>query len=142
MSPVVMVDGTGILHPRRAGIASHLGVVAGIPTIGVTKKLLCGQVDIKGLRPLESRPVLLDEEPVGAAVRPTSGSLRPLFVSPGSGVDLASAVRIASAVLAGKRLPLPLYWADRLSRQGAKNCDKLEVCRKSTEIVKTGQEFG
>jgi len=142
ISPVVMVDGTGILHPRRAGIASHLGVVAGIPTVGVTKKLLCGQVNVKGLRLLESRPVLLDEEPVGAAIRPTSGSFRPLFLSPGSGVDLASAVRIASAVLAGKRLPLPLYWADRLSRQGAKNCDKLEVCRKSTENAKTSREFG
>ena len=87
----------------------------------MTKKLLCGQVDIKGLRQLESRPVLLDEELVGAAIRPASGSLRPLFVSPGSGVDLTSAERIVRALLAGKRLPLPLYWADRLSRQYAKN---------------------
>jgi deoxyribonuclease V len=121
LAPVTLVDGTGILHPRRAGIACHLGVASGISTIGVTKKLLCGQVDIKGLRPLESRPVLLDDEPVGVAIRPTSGSLRPLFVSPGHRVDLASAEQTVSAVLAGKRLPLPLYWADRLSRQCAKN---------------------
>ena len=94
LAPVVLVNGTGVLHPRRAGIASHLGLIAGIPTIGVIKKLLCGKVDIKGLRPLESRPVLLDEEPVGVAIRPASGSLRPLFISPGSGVDLASAERI------------------------------------------------
>jgi deoxyribonuclease V len=120
LAPVVVVDGTGILHPRRAGIACHLGVVTGIPTIGLTKKLLCGQVDIKRLRPLESRPVLMDEEPIGIAIRPTSGSLRPLFVSPGSGVNLASAARIVESVLGGKRLPLPIYWADRLSRQGAK----------------------
>jgi deoxyribonuclease V len=120
LAPVILVDGTGILHPRRAGIASHLGVIAGIPTVGVTKKLLCGHVDIKGLEPLESRPVLMDEEPIGVAIRPTSGSLRPLFVSPGSGVDLASAARIVGSVLAGKRLPLPLYWADRLSRECAR----------------------
>ena len=91
IAPVILVDGTGILHPRRAGIACHLGVVTGLPTIGVTKKLLCGQVDIDGLQPLESRPVVLDDQLIGAAIRPTSGSRRPLFISPGSGVNLASA---------------------------------------------------
>ena len=109
MAPVVMVDGTGILHPRRSGIACHLGVVAGTATIGVTKKLLCGQVDIKGMQPLESRPVVLDDDVIGVAIRPTSGSLRPLFVSPGSGVDLASAERIVSAFLCGQAIaPAPL----------------------------------
>ncbi|HLA85497.1 MAG TPA: endonuclease V, partial [Thermoguttaceae bacterium] len=80
---VVLVDGTGVLHPRRAGIASHLGVLRGRPTIGLTKKLLCGSVELEGLRPMDSRPVLLDGEPVGAALRPTEGSRRPIFVSPG-----------------------------------------------------------
>ena len=120
MAPVVVVDGAGILHPRRAGIASHLGVVAGLPTIGVTKKLLCGQVDIDGLQPLESRPVVLEDQVIGTAIRPTSGSRRPLFVSPGSGLNLASAEQIVRAVLSGRRLPLPLYWADHLSRKHAK----------------------
>ena len=69
---------------------------------------------------MESRPVVLDDMPVGVAIRPASGSLRPLFVSPGSGIDLVSAERIVRAVLAGKRLPLPVYWADRLSRQHAR----------------------
>ena len=121
LAPVVVVDGTGVLHPRQAGIASHLGVVTGLPTIGVTKKLLCGQVDIDGLQPLESRPVVLEGQPIGAAIRPASGSRRPLFISPGSGLNLASAEQIVRAVLTGRRLPLPLYWADRLSRQHAKN---------------------
>ena len=120
LAPVVLVDGTGILHPRRAGIASHLGVVAGLPTVGVIEKLLCGQVDIEGMRPLESRPILLADEPIGVALRPTSGSRRPLFISPGSGLDLASAERIVRAVLTGRRLPLPLFWADQLSRKHAK----------------------
>jgi deoxyribonuclease V len=120
MTTVIMVDGTGVLHPRQAGIASHLGVVTGMPTIGVMKKLLCGQVDISGLQPLESRPVLLHDQCVGLAIRPTSGSRRPLFVSPGNGLNLSSAEQIVRAVLKGRRLPLPLYWADRLSRQHAK----------------------
>jgi deoxyribonuclease V len=120
IAPVILVDGTGILHPRRAGIASHLGVVTGLPTIGVTKKLLCGRVDIAGLQPLESRPVALDEQLIGAAIRPATGSRRPLFVSPGSGLDLASAEQMVRAVLGGRRLPSPLDWADRLSREHAK----------------------
>ena len=120
IAPVVLVDGTGILHPRQAGIASHLGVVTGLPTIGVTKKLLCGRVEIAGLQPLESRPVVFGDQPIGAAMRPDSGTGRPLFISPGSGINLASAEQIVRAVLAGRRLPLPLYWADRLSRHHAK----------------------
>ena len=59
MTEVLLVDGSGILHHRHAGIASHLGVVASIPTIGVTKKLLCGSVDIEGMAPGESRPVVM-----------------------------------------------------------------------------------
>ncbi len=120
LAPVILVDGTGMLHPRRAGIASHLGVVTGLPTIGVTKKLLCGQVDIDGLQPLESRPIVLEDQLIGAAIRPTSGSRRPLFISPGSGIDLSSAEAIVRAVLSGRRLPLPLYWADHLSRKHVK----------------------
>jgi deoxyribonuclease V len=121
IAPVILVDGTGILHPRRAGIACHLGVATGLPTIGVIKKLLCGSVDIGELQPLVSRPVVLADQCVGVAIRPTSGSCRPLFVSPGSGLDLGSAEQIVRAVLTGRRLPLPLYWADCLSRKRVKN---------------------
>ena len=49
LSEVLLVDGSGILHHRHAGVASHLGVVASLPTVGVTKKLLCGRVDIEGM---------------------------------------------------------------------------------------------
>ncbi|MGA2068806.1 MAG: endonuclease V [Thermoguttaceae bacterium] len=120
LSPVVLVDGTGILHPRHAGIASHLGVLASVATVGVTKKLLCGEVRTEGMRPLEARLIELDGRPTGIALRPTAGSRRAIYVSPGHGVDLASAERLAGRLLLGHRLPEPLYWADRVSRRTAK----------------------
>jgi deoxyribonuclease V len=147
MAEVLLVDGSGILHHRHAGIASHLGVVASLPTVGVTKKLLCGKVDIKDMRPLDSRPIIYDAEKrglvqfagtarrvlrtnwtcplfsdhlIGVALRPTAGSLRPIFVSPGHRVDVDFCERLVRGLLTGQRLPEPIYWADRLSREEAR----------------------
>ena len=113
---VLLVDGSGILHQRHAGIATHLGVVAALPTIGITKKLLCGRVDLEAMQPGESRPVIHEDRLIGVALRPTAGSRRPIFVSPGHRVDVAFAERLVRRLLSGRRLPEPLYWADRLSR--------------------------
>jgi len=84
LADVVLVDGSGILHHRRAGVASHLGVVASLSTVGVTKKLPCGSVDIRDMASGESRPIVHDDRLVGVALRPTAGSLRPIFISPGT----------------------------------------------------------
>ncbi len=127
MAEVFMVDGTGILHHRHAGIASHLGVVASLPTIGITKKLLCGQVDMKDMMPGESRPVVFEDQLVGAAIRPTAGSQRPIFISPGHRVDLSFSEQLVRQMLLGRRLPEPIYWADRLSRTPAKKNPRLDV---------------
>jgi deoxyribonuclease V len=150
MAEILLVDGSGILHHRRAGIASHLGVVASIPTIGVTKKLLCGRVNIEGMSPGESRPVVIsagadnslggadipvyrrkpstlgrqeclphcaeEAQPIGIALRPTAGSRRPIFISPGHRVDLPFCEQVVRQLLTGRRLPEPLYWADRLGK--------------------------
>ena len=86
-------------------------------TVGVTKKLLCGQVDIKEMRPGESRPVVHQERLIGVALRPTAGSLRPIFISPGHRVDVDFCERLVRQLLTGRRLPEPIYWADRLSRR-------------------------
>jgi deoxyribonuclease V len=117
LAEVLLVDGTGILHPRRAGIAAHLGVLESIPTIGVIKKLLCGKVDLHNMSRGEARPVLLEDEPVGVALCSTAGSQKPIFVSPGHRVNLAFAERLVRRLWAGRRLPEPIYWADRLSKQ-------------------------
>jgi len=116
LAEVLLVDGSGILHHRHAGIASHLGVVASLPTVGVTKKLLCGQVDIQKMLPGESRPVVFEDQWIGVALRPTAGSLRPIFISPGHRLDVAFAEQLVRRLLTGRRLPGPIYWADRLSR--------------------------
>jgi len=120
LAELVLVDGNGILHQRHAGVASHLGVAASLPTIGVTKKLLCGEVELGGIEPHESRPIVLGDRVVGVAIRATEGSRRPIFVSPGHRTNLAFAERVVRQLLLGRRLPEPLYWADRLSREAAR----------------------
>jgi len=117
IAPVLLVDGSGILHQRHAGIATHLGVAARLPTIGVTKKLLCGQVELEGMGVEESRPVVYDDRLIGVALRTGQRSRQPIFVSPGHLLDVAFAERLVRRLLRGRRLPEPLYWADHLSRR-------------------------
>ena len=117
-----LVDGSGIIHPRGAGVATMLGVVAGVPTIGITKKRLFGRVDTRGMRPGHVRAVMDRRRKLGVALRPRTGTHRPLFVSPGHGVSVAAAERVVSRMLLQRRLPEPIYWADRLSRQAARTC--------------------
>ncbi|NLY01491.1 MAG: hypothetical protein GXY83_35815 [Rhodopirellula sp.] len=118
---LLLVDGSGVLHPRGAGIAAHLGAVVSMATIGVTKKILCGSVDLKDMGLLESRPVRVDGKALGVAIRPTARSSRPIFVSPGHKSNVALAEAVVRRLLLGRRLPEPLYWADRLSRAAARN---------------------
>ena len=121
MADLLLVDGSGILHQRHAGVASHLGVAASVATIGVTKKLLCGVVDLKDMEPEESRPVVHEGRTIGMSIRPTAGSRRPIFVSPGHKVNVSFSELVVRRFLLGRRLPEPLYWADRLSRRAGRD---------------------
>lgn len=116
---VVFVDGAGILHPRRAGIATHLGIVSGIPTVGISKKRLCGEVDLKGMAPGEGRPVKHVGETLATACTTTSRG-NPIYVSPGQAVNVDFAFQLARLLLRGHKLPEPTHWAHKLSRQAAK----------------------
>jgi deoxyribonuclease V len=120
LTEVILVDGTGILHPRRIGITTHLGIVAGQPTVGVTKSLLCGQYNQRELTFETPQPIRLEEEVVGTAILPHRGSSKPLFISPGHLIDVEFSARLVQALLTGRPLPEPIYWADRLSRQMAR----------------------
>jgi len=119
VADVVLIDGNGILHPRRAGIAACFGLLADVPTIGIGKSLLCGRVDLEGLRAGETRPVIDADELIGLAVRSTDRS-RPIFVSPGNLCDIEQAVAIVQSLFAGHRLPEPLHRADRLTKQAVR----------------------
>lgn len=110
---VILVDGNGILHPRRIGIASHLGVLLDKPAVGVAKKLLCGEVNTEGMAVGEWRPVVLDGDTVGAAMR--TGRNRTIFISPGHRSDLMSSVELVSGLLRDDPIPEPLRWAHELA---------------------------
>jgi len=103
---VVLVDGQGIAHPRRLGIASHLGLWLDLPTVGCAKSRLCGEHGEPGkLRGEWSRLMAGDEE-IGRVVR-TRDRVRPLFVSPGHRVSMERAVQIVLTCGRGYRLPEP-----------------------------------
>ncbi len=101
---VLICDGQGIAHPRRLGLASHLGLWLGIPTIGCAKSRLCGEYS----EPAPERgswSYLVDEgETIGAVVRTRTG-VKPLYVSVGHLCDLESAMAIVLAAAPQYRQP-------------------------------------
>jgi len=103
---VVLVDGQGLAHPRRLGIASHLGLWLDLPTIGCAKSRLCGEHDEPGLRRGDWSCLMDDGEEIGRVVR-TRDRIKPLFVSPGHKVDMDRAVQIVLDCGRGYRLPEP-----------------------------------
>ncbi|MGD9855416.1 MAG: endonuclease V [Planctomycetaceae bacterium] len=115
---VTFVDGNGILHPRRAGSASCFGLAAGIPTIGVGKKLLCGRVEGGDSIGTDARPIVHNDEELGFVMQ-TGSARRPFFVSPGHLVDLPATLYVTRLVLGDRRLPMPIVLADRESRREA-----------------------
>lgn len=103
---VVMLDGQGYAHPRRLGLACHLGLWLGIPCFGCAKSRLIGEHDEPGPEPGDFAPLRDDGETIGQVVR-TKARTKPLFVSAGHLIDLKSAVKWTLASCRGYRLPEP-----------------------------------
>jgi deoxyribonuclease V len=103
---LVLVDGQGIAHPRRVGLASHLGLWLGVPTIGCAKSRLCGEHEIPPLEAGRSTELVDNGEVIGAVLR-TKESVKPLYISIGHLIDLPSAIRFVMACCRGYRLPEP-----------------------------------
>ncbi|CUW02324.1 Endonuclease V [Serratia grimesii] len=111
---LVFVDGHGISHPRRLGVASHFGLLVNVPTIGVAKKRLCGKfaplgVEAGSLSPLEDKG-----EQLGWVWR-SKARCNPLFISTGHRVGADSALAWVQRCMAGYRLPEPTRWADAIA---------------------------
>jgi deoxyribonuclease V len=102
----VLCDGQGIAHPRRLGLASHLGLWLDRPTIGCAKSRLCGTFDEPGPQRGATSPLLDRGEVIGMVLR-SRRNVKPLFVSQGHRCDLESAVRLVLEQLGKYRLPGP-----------------------------------
>jgi deoxyribonuclease V len=111
---LLLIDGHGYAHPRRFGLACHLGLILGKPAIGCAKSILVGKHGTLEKTQGSVSALVDGGEIVGAAVR-TREAVKPVYVSVGYQVDLESAVRIVLNCCAGYRLPEPARWAHRLA---------------------------
>lgn len=121
---LAFIDGHGIAHPRRLGIAAHFGVATGLPSIGVAKKILTGEARM-ALHEMRGAftPLRSGKEQIGWLLRSKPGCL-PLVVSPGHRVAMPSAPELVMRFTGRYRLPEPTRLADRLaSRRGPRMRD-------------------
>ncbi|SLM61423.1 MULTISPECIES: deoxyribonuclease V [Dickeya] len=111
---LLFVDGHGISHPRRLGVASHFGLQVNVPTIGVAKKRLCGSfsplADAAGSR----QPLLDKDEQIGWVWR-SKARCNPLFIATGHRISSDSALEWVMRCMNGYRLPEPTRWADAVA---------------------------
>jgi len=110
---VLMLDGQGIAHPRRFGIACHVGVLLDLPTIGCAKSILVGRYGELGLQAGSRSPLVDRGEQVGVALR-TKSKVSPVYVSPGHLIDLDSAVDLVLRSTGKYRQPEPTRQAHLL----------------------------
>ncbi|MFX1300331.1 MAG: deoxyribonuclease V [Promethearchaeota archaeon] len=110
-SDLCFVDAHGRAHPRKLGAASHFGILKDIPTIGVAKRLLCGEINSTSY-PYET--ITLDNEVIGVRINSKSGC-NPIYVSVGHRISLETAVKMTLQCITKYRLPEPTRLAHRLA---------------------------
>ncbi len=111
---LLIFDGQGRAHPRRLGLASHIGLLVDLPAIGCAKSRLCGQHKEPGLERGSYVPLIDRGETIGAVVR-TRSRVKPVFVSVGHRVDLPTSIEYTLACCRGYRLPETTRWAHRVA---------------------------
>jgi len=112
---LLMVDGQGIAHPRRLGIAAHLGVITDMPSIGVAKSRLTGNFTMPGPHKGDTSPLMAGTERIGTVLR-SRDNVGPLFISPGHRVAMDTALALTLKCLTRYRLPEPTRMADKFSK--------------------------
>ncbi len=120
---VLMLDGQGLAHPRRFGIACHIGLLLDLPTLGCAKSILVGVHGELGFEAGSSAPLIHKEELVGVALR-TKKKVAPVYVSAGHLIDLDSAVDLTMRSVSKYRQPEPTRQAHLLVNQ-LRESDKL-----------------
>lgn len=111
---LILVDGQGIAHPRRVGIAAHVGLLFDKPTIGCAKSRLIGIHKEPKLRAGAAADLWDKEELIGSVLR-TKNNVRPLYISIGHKIDLATAIKFTLACCRGYRLPEPTRFAHQVA---------------------------
>jgi deoxyribonuclease V len=112
---LLLCDGQGIAHPRRCGLAAHLGVLRDRPAVGCAKNHFVGEHHEPGPRRGDREPLRDGDEVLGEVLR-TQDGVRPVYVSPGHLVGVTQASDLVLALTGRYRLPDPLRRADHLSR--------------------------
>jgi deoxyribonuclease V len=129
----LLFDGQGIAHPRRFGIAAHLGVLLDLPSIGCAKSRLIGAHAEPGAAAGSWAPLVDGGETIGAALRTREG-VKPVYVSIGHRVDLETAVDLVMRCTRGYRLPEPTRRAHRAAGDATKDTEGVgEVATKGTK---------
>ena len=113
---LILCDGQGLAHPRRFGLACHLGVLLDIPTIGVAKSLFIGKHETVATEKGNWTPLLDKDETIGIVLRSRT-NVKPLYVSIGHKISLLTAKDYTIKCLTKYRLPETTRWADKLSRK-------------------------
>ncbi len=117
MPDMLFCDGQGRAHPRHLGIASHLGLITDLPSVGIAKSLLCGHHGPVGDEKGSVSNLVYKNETVGAALRTRSG-VKPVYVSPGHKISLESALEYVMLCVTRYKLPEPTRLADKLASHG------------------------
>ncbi len=120
---VIIADGHGLAHPRFFGLACHLGVETGIPTVGCAKSRLVGEHEEPGPSMGDWVPLVYQGKTVGAVLRTKKGA-KPLYVSVGHGTDLVFCIRVVMDCLRGYRLPEPQRRAHQLAEAHKRKMDR------------------
>jgi deoxyribonuclease V len=114
----LLCDGQGIAHPRRLGIAAHLGLITGVPSLGVAKSLLTGSHGAVPEQPGRWTALCAGAEIIGAVLRTRSG-VKPLYISRGHRLCLETAIALVLRCVTRYRLPETTRWADGIASRRA-----------------------
>ncbi len=107
---IMIIEGHGILHPLRIGMASQIGVVLDVPTIGIAKSLICGQVE-------EGGRIMFNNEIRGIEFKTREHS-KPIYISPGHRISLETSMEIVKkCIIPPHKMPEPLYQAHRIAEK-------------------------